>query len=401
MSGAIKRLAARLSPTLRRFRIARSVLVLLAVALVAVSCGYGRALWYRHTIYSELKSPAFIDPQHRQAGRLEIHGNVPVVHVFGTAGERGTQYGTLLRKPLAALDAYVRTLLPKGQREQLLSVADELEPSLPADIREELKAVSKASGVPYRDLAAFNVIPRLRCSALAVWNSATTDKNLIMGRNADYFGMGLSDRGSLVVVHHPSEGNAVLTVNFLGMIGGFTGINSKGVAFGNMLVFNAGQQPMKKDGFAIQLQLRIAAQKADTARQMADILKTQQHIIPMNVMIADKDDAIVLEIGYSAIGERTDKDGVLASSNWFLLPDLRTEEVPCERYSALTNAAWLSYGSFTVEDMKSALFAARIKDLNLHAVIFEPRAGRIHVSINKEPASEGPYTTLVLDELMK
>lgn len=384
-----------------RLRIALAALFVLMTALTTISCCYGRALWYRHEIHAELQSPAFVDPQKRAGARLEIRGRVPIVHVYGSPEERGTQYGTLLRTPLRALDAYIRILLPATQLDPLLATADELEPALPEAMRDEIKAISRASGVPYRDLAALNVVPRLRCSALSVWSGATADGNLIMGRNADYFGMGLSDRGSLVVVHHAADGNPVLTVNFLGMIGGFTGINSKGVAFGNMLVFNAEQRPMNKEGLAIQLQLRIAAQKADTARQMADILKTQTHVIPMNVMIADQREAIVLEIGPSGIEERTGEGGVLAASNWFLVPSLRTKEVACRRYTALTNAARRGYGSFTVEDMKAALFASRIENLNLHAVIFEPGACRIHVSINREPASEGPYTTLDLAELFK
>jgi hypothetical protein len=48
----------------------------------------------------------------------------------------------------------------------------------------------------------------------------------------------------------------------------------------------------------------------------------------------------------------------------------------------------------TVEQMQAALHDNRIPEMNLQAVVFEPAAGRMHVSINRVPASAGPYESL-------
>jgi hypothetical protein len=52
-----------------------------------------------------------------------------------------------------------------------------------------------------------------------------------------------------------------------------------------------------------------------------------------------------------------------------------------------------------VRRMKRALHAARIATMNLQAVVLEPAAMRMHVSINHVPASAGPYVALDLRAL--
>jgi hypothetical protein len=54
----------------------------------------------------------------------------------------------------------------------------------------------------------------------------------------------------------------VAAITFLGiMIGAFTGINEDGVAFGNMLVFNAADDRTDPAGFPVQLAMRLAASR--------------------------------------------------------------------------------------------------------------------------------------------
>lgn len=334
--------------------------------------------------------------------RLEVHGRVPVVHVYGTPREMGAQYGTLLRRPLRALRRCLRAFVSENARAYFLAYAEAHEPHLPGEIREELRAVAEASGLPYMELVAMNVVPKLACSALAVWDPQdANDPGLIMGRNAEYFSLGFKDRGMLVVVYHAREGVAVVSVNFLGMIGSFTGINARGVAFGNMLVFNAAGPQKHKAGLPIQIALRLAAQRSHTAEQMADLLRGNKHVIPMNVMVADRTQALVLELGVGRTEVRRGDRGVLAATNYFLKPLLRDSAVRCGRRQSLLAAARRCRGRMNAEEMTAALHDARIDKLNLQAVVFEPGAMRMHVSINRIPASAGPYVTFDLRELFK
>ncbi len=132
---------------------------------------------------------------------------------------------------------------------------------------------------------------------------------------------------------------------------------------------------------------------------MSTRLLSQKHVIPMNVMIADRNEAVVLELGLRANALRIAQSGVLTSSNYFRTPRLRASEVACKRYAALIAAAEKNGGSFDVELMKKALYAARIKNLNLQAVVLEPGPMRMHVSVNQTPASSGPYTVFDVKKL--
>jgi hypothetical protein len=219
-----------------------------------------------------------------------------------------------------------------------------------------------------------------------------------MGRNAEYFTFGLADRGMLVVVYHPADGSAVAAVSFLGMIGAFTGVNDRGVAFGNMLVFNAadsGEQP----GLPIQIALRLAAHRAATAAQLAAILQSQRHAIPMNVMVADGREALAMELGIAGTAIRRGQDGSLAQTNYFLTEGLAAYPPQCDRHDLLLAAAQANRGRMGIEEMKKALHQARINALNVQAVVFEPAAMRMHVSVNRLPASAGPYVLMDLAKL--
>jgi hypothetical protein len=366
------------------------------VFLLSLCAGQaGCAAVYRHQIKVVMRTPATSGP-----ARLEIQDAVPVVHLYGDSREMAAQYGALLKPALQALSGYARSLLPAPTMQRFLDYARSQEPHLPAEIRGQIRAMADSSGVPYDDLLALNVVPRLMCSTLAVWGPASADGSMIMGRNADYFGLGLADRGSLVVVYHSRDERPVVAVSFLGMLGAFAGINADGVAFGNMLVFNAAGPARQKGGLPIQLAMRLAAHRSGDAESMARALAAMRHVIPMNVMVADPHQALVLELGPDQTCVRRGRDGVLAASNDFREHPQRRGEPRCSRYDALVSAAAKSAGRMGVEEMKKALYAAHIPTMNIQAVIFEPAAMRMHVSINRCPAAGGPYNLFDLTELL-
>ena len=358
-------------------------------------CSYIRAIRYRSRIRAGLLTPRRHGP-----ARLEVRGNTPILHLYGTPHEMGTQYGTILKEPLQALDAYTRALLPSRTLQRYVTFAQGHERVLPPTMREELRAISKASGMSYMHLVAMNVLPGLRCSTLASWGKASKDGSLVMGRNNDYFSFGLSDRISMVVVYHTPKGVPLVAVTFIGMVGAFTGVNAEGVAFGNMLIVNARADRVVHDGLPIQIAMRLAAHQSKTADEMVRLLRARKMMKPMNVMAADAKEALVVELGLTGSRVRRHEGGVLAASNYFRTPELRTHPDACKRYRALTEAAKKHYGAVDVEVMKKALYAARLRGINLQAVVFEPAAMKMHLSINRVPASAGPYATLDVRKLL-
>ena len=320
----------------RRLFLRIAILVFLALAAVAAvpACTAIRVLRCRARIKSGLRAPARLDRAH-----LDVQGNMPILHLYGSPAEMGTQYGTLLKEPLRSLDTYVTLLVPDADMKRFLAIADAYEPVLPADIRDELQAMSQASGMPYRRLVALNTVARARCSALAMWGEATANGEMVMGRNSEYFSFGLSDRGSLIVVYHAEGKIPLAAVSFLGMVGAFTGVNEEGVAFGNLLVFNSSDEGFQPGGLPIQVAMRVAAEQERTARGMVKRLRTHKHVIPINVMVADPKEALVVELAFAQSHVREGEDGVLAVSNHFRSPAIAAAETHCRRYDALIAAA--------------------------------------------------------------
>ena len=169
--------------------------------------------------------------------QVAVYGRTPVVTLRGTPEEMGRQYGSLMREPLQALAASIESAIPARLQRRLLELTHRAEPHLPDSVRQEIRAIADAADVRYDLLATMNTTTRIACTTIAARDPGG---HVVMGRNGDSFGMGFGERAMAVVVRRPNQGHATISVNFLGMVGAFTGINDQGVAFGNMVVLNAG-----------------------------------------------------------------------------------------------------------------------------------------------------------------
>jgi hypothetical protein len=351
----------------------------------------------------DLRAPASAPP-----ARMDIVGGTPVLHLYGAPRERGDQYGRLLARPLRALHRCIVNMTSEERYAGVIAYARDHEAVLPPEVRAEIRAASDASGMPYLEMVALNITPTASCSALATWDDTAAetlpagapqpDSGLVMGRNADYYSYGFTDRGMMVVVCHPDEGVPVVSVTFLGMVGAFTGMNARGVAFGNMLVPTTANL-RHEDGLTIQLALRLSAERSATADEMARALEGLKHVIPMNVMVADRRHALAMELDGNHTIIRGGEHGVLVSTNHFLHLPIACVSDSCDRYAILQAAAREAGRPMTVEQMKKALWAAKGQE-NVQAVIFEPSRLRMHVSINHDPAAGGPYVVLDLHDLL-
>lgn len=332
--------------------------------------------------------------------RLEYFNSIPIIHVYGSPYEMGFQYGSLLKSQLNSLSELARDLFSAKRLNEFMSIAKAASTNLPPAMFEEIKGMADASGVDLNDLLAINLVPRTNCSTLAVWGDATTDGHLIMGRNADYSFKNVNKALGILVVKHPEKGLATVTSSFLGMIGGFSGMNEKGVSYGNMLSHNGKEKKYDTRGLSIQILLQLGGQQFSNAREMARFMSGQIQITPNNVMCADNNEALVIECAQTQSAIREGQKGVLSATNHFVTPSLCSKHTNCERFATLMQHARKNYGNYTVEKVQEAMHLARMKRKNLQCVIFEPEYKTIHLSINKVPASKGPFTTIKIEELL-
>ncbi|MBN1926520.1 MAG: hypothetical protein JW798_11860, partial [Prolixibacteraceae bacterium] len=85
---------------------------------------------------------------------------------------------------------------------------------------------------------------------------------------------------------------------------------------------------------------------------------------------------------------------------YFYSSGMFAETYDCDRFTGLLLDARENYGSFDLEQMKKSLHKARRKGgRNMQSVIFEPSLNKMHVSMNKVPATLGPYIGFDVKEL--
>lgn len=350
-----------------------------------------------HIIHSHKQVGGTVD---KGEARLEYYGEIPVVHLYGTPVEMGEQYGALMKDQLNSVYTMVDVLFSPGTIKKYKAQGRKSIDKVPTDIKEYIKGMAAISGVSEENILILNLIPRVTCSVLAVWDSATIDGNLLMGRNADYVFKKINKALGLIVVKHPDTGLATVTSTFVGMVGGFTGMNEKGVCYGNMLVYNGISDEVNISGLPIQMLMQTGGEKAETAREMIDYLMQQQHMVPGNVMCADCNEAIIAELSQTRNVIREGSKGVLAASNFFYSSGMFSHTETDRRFSDLMLMAKENYGNFNLNILQKAMHKARKPNQNLQCVLFEPVRMKMHVSMNKVPASEGPFTELDITELL-
>ncbi|MBS3734814.1 MAG: hypothetical protein KGY99_07790 [Phycisphaerae bacterium] len=404
------------------FRVWRQLRPLRLVGLglgLLVACVFNRgcACVHRERLRAELLTPRHLRPQGEEPPALHVGGgapgqprlvvdeHIPVLHLYGTGREMAQQYGRLLGAAIRAFVAYGRAMLPEKTMQPYIAHARTAAGALPEDFREQIRIIAEQADVPYDYLLALNVVPRVACSTLAMWGEATRDGTLLMGRNADYFDFAVGDRGSVLVVYHATDARPFVAMGFVGMVGAFTGINTDGVVFGNMLVFNAADPVAAGPrGLPIQLAMRLAAQRSGSAAEMVAALGAMKHAIAMNVMVADAGEALVCELHRDAHTVRRGKRGVLAATNNFVATPARSGDRRCSRLDRLRRTARARHGQMTVDDIKRVLHAVRVERFgvihNVQSVIFEPGSMRMHVSLNRIPATAGPWKTYDLRDLL-
>lgn len=333
--------------------------------------------------------------------RLEHYQGLPLIHLYGSPTEMGMQYGRILKEQINSVVYMVEDFYPRRKIKTYLAFADKAEQSLPEDYKAYIQAMARASGADYKKLLAINMVPKTSCSVLAVWDSATMDGNLLMGRNADYNLKRINKALGIIVVKHPVDGYATVASSFICLAGSLTGINEKGVCFGNMLVDNSKTDSTQMNGLPIHIWMQIASEKNATANEMIRFMVAQKHMIPMNVICADTSEAIIAELGLHTFSLRTGDKGVLASSNYFYSPQLYNKPEIDKRFACLMLNARDFYGEFTVDRLQKAMYDARVPNKNLQCVIFDPSRMYMHVSMNKVPASKGPFTAIDINALIK
>lgn len=191
-----------------------------------------------------------------------VNPPIRVLHVWGTAYERGFAAGQLLKDDLAAfmpgvlnyaenkLENIILKYLPfmpkwlvdfiavNGIPAALDLTANLTAPFTPAHYTEEIRGMAAGSGLPVKLITELNMIPELikaACSMVGAWGPAISftgpGNTLFQLRALDWDISGPFANYPLVTIHHPNSNDGVpfATWGWTGFVGAITGYSSSKV----------------------------------------------------------------------------------------------------------------------------------------------------------------------------
>lgn len=206
---------------------------------------------------------------------------------------------------------------------------------------EELEGLARGTGLPLRDLLAYNlyrgrVFPD-ECTSMCALPSATATGQTIFLKNSDKVGgdslvgpeFHLHKEINVILALHPTGGNRVIGPSAAGSLGIKMGLNDKGVAVGA----NISRTQELKDR-KVGLLTERAVDRAELAREALEAssaLKAFQRVVatitttpmgtPGNMEFADAKECWILEGSYDQYAAEVVRQGTCARTNRFVLLD--------------------------------------------------------------------------------
>lgn len=370
------------------------ILTALILSLVLVSCAFADKMLPRAFIAREGK------------GYLERVGPQLVLHIKGSPEEMGYQYGVLLkdqiRGNLATLEA--KSMDVAGSKSEALLAFDSVwrrqSAYVPERYVETMKGIAKGCGLPYDAIRRGNTIPEFfHCSGFSVFGKATKDGRLYHGRLLDYgVAMGLQEH-AVVIIAEPTGYAGYVNVGYAGFLGSVTGMNLRGVSFGEM----GGNGQGKWDGTPMAILMLRGLEEAGTLDHAKSIFRDNKRTCEYYYVISDCKipsavavSATPEQIRFFGPNESMDpryspiQDGVVISGG--------------DRYPLLVSRIKEKWGSLDSASCIQLMRRPVAMRSNLHCALMCPQTRELwvaHATPNGEPASEQPFTYLNVAELMK
>ena len=198
-----------------------------------------------------------------------------VLYLSGTPREMGLQYGAMAKDAIEGNVAqFWEWVSASGLSPQALSdEALEDEAYLPSSVTEELKGMSKTSGVSYTDLLTFNKFgddefEQKDCTCFAAAGSGTTDGIPIISKNRDQHNI------QVLLLVAPDSGYKYAGMMSAGKVGISQGMNEKGVSIGHTWMPVPEKYPQGYSPFIInQMVMEQCADAYEAVALISDVPK--------------------------------------------------------------------------------------------------------------------------------
>jgi len=332
-------------------------------------------------------------------GRLEIVDSIPLLTLSGSDADIGRAHGELLRGPIRKLlpDYLERVLGSPDARREAARKAMDWEPRLPEGARREMQALADVSGAAYEDVVLANTFldlaPVGACSTFVVVPVRAAGGGALFGRTLDFPGFGVAERYDLLFHFKRANRHSYVAVGWPGLAGALSGINAHGIAIALNLTPDGARDP---SGMPATFIVRQVLEEAEGLDQAIEILSNAHFASSVNLTLADgKGRAVVAEASPLMVRYRYPEAQLLFATNGFVglgWPNRRVDAA----FQRLQSTTPTLPVRISLADVKTVLSGVAQGERTLQAMIFEPAALRLHLSMASLPATDGPYVTLDL-----
>ena len=429
------------------------ILVLLAAVLVFAflpALGSGDRYLPSPEEVNRLKETTTVEEDGRRVfgrGSLEQRDGLYVLRLRGSPYEMGYQHGALLAREIRQgavpfYDQVVDNTSPFNQMSPTKrwflaryfdwTIYRPLLTHSPKSFVEELKGLAGGSGLPFPVVFRGNMLSELKmnlqkrlgkgyarhlrrseCTSFAAFGEMTQDGGLIMGRNTDYWGVGLWDKFHIVMFYEPAEGFCFANVSSAGLLKCNSCMNERGVCLGGHFLFSDDVQPTGIGFTALELQIMKQAASVDDAyRLVADSPRAGAFAY----LIADgqRGDAGVIEASASAAGLRRAENDRIWETNFGTTEAFRPHDLglrygisknPISRYERMRQLLDGNRGQ--VDPQRAAHFMGDHWDMcsedtrptghiistlaNVTSAVFDPTGLNFWVAAGPSPVANNPY----------
>jgi predicted choloylglycine hydrolase len=331
----------------------------------------------------------------------EVQG-IPLLILEGSPERMGEAHGRLLAEECRALmDSYLKpAAIMSGGLLAMEKRALKMKSHVPERYLKELEAMAKAVDVDFSFLLTGNAFPDIYrgggCSTLAAAGEASKEGEPLLGRNLDFFSMGVLDKCGLLIIFKPQGYHRFASVTWPALNGVLSAMNEKGLCCAVMEVRN-GRRDF--NGMPSTYLFRRVMEEASTVEEALKILESANKVASNNLILLDRSGvSAVAEIGPGHFAARMAEQGAVAGTNHHRIGTKTAFE--CHRYEKLMKYVDENRGAVDVEGMKQVLNRVNQGMLTVQSMVFEPRTLTLHLSMGKIPATRGEYKTLCLAEYL-
>lgn len=308
-------------------------LTILLFTTVLTSCGVSKSLHHKPVTegYNNVLAERIIHSDSlftidNNILKLSNHGHWQLL-VEGDPLERGLITGSLTQELLQYQDKVfldkVTEIVPSKFKQRLLrGFLKWFNRKLYLNVKEEYKTeiygVSRYASDTYNYIApkylrslylhgahdighALQDLALVGCSSFAAWGNKTTDGNLILGRNFDFYAGDDFAKNKLISFVKPDNGIPFASVSWGGMIGVVSAMNLNGLT----VTLNAGKSDMPLVAKTpISLLAREIIQYASTIEEAINIAKTRNVFVAESIMVGSATDnkAVLIEVSPNKFG---------------------------------------------------------------------------------------------------